>query len=117
MDVYVHFLTFDLEIRQGVEERALGHQLLVDRVLKAHGAGVGAGHRQIGLHGRVDQQRVGWKTRQETTDVWAQTDTRALRHVTLINTRDSCSLPCDFNIAVETRPTSVNQLKMMKHVT
>lgn len=34
-------LTFDLEIRQLVQQRALGHQLLVDGVLKAHGAGVG----------------------------------------------------------------------------
>lgn len=34
-------LTFDLEIRQFIQQRALGHQLLVDGVLKAHGAGVG----------------------------------------------------------------------------
>lgn len=34
-------LTFDLEIGQLIQQRALGHQLLVDGVLKAHGAGVG----------------------------------------------------------------------------
>lgn len=51
-------LTFDLEIGQLIQQRALGHQLLVDGVLKAHGAGVGARHCQIRLHGRVNEQGV-----------------------------------------------------------
>lgn len=55
-------LTFDLEVRQLLQQRALGHQLLVDGVLKAHGAGIGARHRQLRLHGRVDEQGVRCKT-------------------------------------------------------
>lgn len=55
-------LTFDLEIRQFIQQRALGHQLLVDGVLKAHGAGVGARHRQVRLHGGVNEQGVRCKT-------------------------------------------------------
>lgn len=52
-------LTFDLEIGQGVEQRALCHQLLVNGVLETHGAGVGPRHRQVRLHGGVNEQRVG----------------------------------------------------------
>lgn len=44
-------LTFDLEVGQRVEQRVLGHQLLVDGVLETHWAGVGARHRKIRLHG------------------------------------------------------------------
>lgn len=55
-------LTFDLEVRQLLQQRAFGHQLLVDGVLKAHGAGVGARHRQLRLHGRVDEQGVRCET-------------------------------------------------------
>lgn len=44
-------LTFDLKVRQRVEQRVLSHQLLVDGVLETHGAGVGARHRKIRLHG------------------------------------------------------------------
>lgn len=59
------FLTFDLEIRQRVEQRALGHQLLVDGVLETHGAGVGTRHCQIGLHGWINKQRVCWKKKKK----------------------------------------------------
>lgn len=55
-------LTFDLEVGQRVEQRVLGHQLLVDGVLETHGAGVGARHRQIRLHGWINEQGVRWKT-------------------------------------------------------
>ena len=61
------FLTFDLEIRQRVEQRALGHQLLVDGVLETHGAGVGTRHCQIGLHGWINKQRVCWKKKKKNT--------------------------------------------------
>lgn len=54
----VYFLTFDLEVGERVEQRALSHQLLLDGVLETHWAGVGAGHRQIRLHGWVNEQRV-----------------------------------------------------------
>lgn len=61
-------LTFDLEVRQRVEQRVLGHQLLVDGVLETHGAGVGARHCKIRLHGGINEQGVCWKTHKA---VWA----------------------------------------------
>lgn len=72
-------LTFDLKVRQRVEQRVLGHQLLIDGVLETHGAGVGARHRKIRLHGWINEQWVRWKTHKAA---WAlgrqQSDTSQL---------------------------------------
>lgn len=112
-------LTFDLQVGQRVEQRVLGHQLLVDGVLETHGAGVGARHGQIGLHGWINEQGVGWKTHKAARALGCQqsdTSRRRARFCSLTPLMKLASLTITTKPLRVRRKSEVLQLRLDRYL-